>query len=175
MNRFPHFELLSIPGKKSCWTNSTFKTSCTSPFLYTLGSFECYKLQDCHGYFAICLLRKENLREESSLSVVDSYCSILISAILSSFTVRQAELSEIQNWKNRIKKSKKNVQVCGQKNVGNNFRLVRMWLWIKRSTFNDVLMLSRVKVFCLTESIRPSSVNVYKVNYRTNPDFYRVI
>jgi hypothetical protein len=51
---------------------------------------------------------------------------VLISAILCSFTVRQAELSEIQNWKNRIKKSKKNVQVCGQKNVGNNFRLVRM-------------------------------------------------
>jgi hypothetical protein len=67
MNRFPHFELLSIPGKKSCKANSILKTSCTSPFLYTLGSFECYKLQDCHGYFAICLLRKENLRKKSSL------------------------------------------------------------------------------------------------------------
>ncbi len=42
---------------------------------------------------------------------------------------------------------------------------------IKRSTFHDVLMLSRVKVFCLTESIRPSSVNVYKVNYRTKSRF----
>jgi hypothetical protein len=30
---------------------------------------------------------RESEREESSLSVVDSYCSILISAILCSFTV----------------------------------------------------------------------------------------
>jgi hypothetical protein len=40
---------------------------------------------------------------------------VLISAILCSFTVRQAELSEIQNWKNRIKKSSKMFRFADRK------------------------------------------------------------